>query len=282
MVDVYDTYLPSGEEYKTIYINMYGAYNSTFSPKGFCFVRQVKSQNKKKNRNILIPVSIVLGAIMIISAIAAFMGGKSNQEPQETQSSQLNNGLTVEDAKKNRDYLYNWLLENGDLTGNGESVVYKESVGNNCTYSLHYNSSSPDKIFASYTSKNSGGYVIIVTVELFASGQEESNAKVVVYNKDNNMRCLEYYHNPQNFSANTPIELVSVSGHDFPDRNISSKDYDTVAEAYAAWVKPMREVEDIGKNSIHAGICSIIDWIDESLCSKAEMDLSDFGYLMYD
>ena len=35
MVDVYDTYLPSGEEYKTIYINMYGASNSTFAPKGF-------------------------------------------------------------------------------------------------------------------------------------------------------------------------------------------------------------------------------------------------------
>ena len=35
MVDVYDTYLPSGEEYKTIYINMYGSGISTKLPKGF-------------------------------------------------------------------------------------------------------------------------------------------------------------------------------------------------------------------------------------------------------
>lgn len=35
MIDIYDTYLPSGQLYKTIYINMYGAKRSTKAPVGF-------------------------------------------------------------------------------------------------------------------------------------------------------------------------------------------------------------------------------------------------------
>lgn len=35
MIDIYETYLPSGHPYKTIYINMYGAKRSTKAPAGF-------------------------------------------------------------------------------------------------------------------------------------------------------------------------------------------------------------------------------------------------------
>ena len=37
MIDIYETYLPSGQLYKTIYINMYGAKASTKAPQGFVF-----------------------------------------------------------------------------------------------------------------------------------------------------------------------------------------------------------------------------------------------------
>ena len=37
MIDIYDTYLPSGQLYKTIYINMYGAKCSLSAPSGFSF-----------------------------------------------------------------------------------------------------------------------------------------------------------------------------------------------------------------------------------------------------
>lgn len=37
IIDIYDTYLPSGELYKTIYINMYGAKCSSRAPAGFSF-----------------------------------------------------------------------------------------------------------------------------------------------------------------------------------------------------------------------------------------------------
>ena len=41
MIDIYDTFLPSGELYKTIYINMYGAKASASAPKGFTFTVSV-------------------------------------------------------------------------------------------------------------------------------------------------------------------------------------------------------------------------------------------------
>lgn len=34
-IDIYKALLPSGEEYKTLYINVYGNFNSTTAPQGF-------------------------------------------------------------------------------------------------------------------------------------------------------------------------------------------------------------------------------------------------------
>lgn len=39
MIDIYETYLPSGQPYKTIYINMYGAKRSNKAPAGFTLGR---------------------------------------------------------------------------------------------------------------------------------------------------------------------------------------------------------------------------------------------------
>lgn len=40
IIDIYDTFLPSGKFYKTLYINMYGAKDSHKAPAGFVFSRQ--------------------------------------------------------------------------------------------------------------------------------------------------------------------------------------------------------------------------------------------------
>jgi len=42
MIDIYETFLPSGAPYKTLYINMYGARTSKTAPAGFCFPEQRK------------------------------------------------------------------------------------------------------------------------------------------------------------------------------------------------------------------------------------------------
>lgn len=46
IIDIYNTFLPSGKPYKTLFINMYGANFSKKAPAGFIF-----SQNKRKKNN---------------------------------------------------------------------------------------------------------------------------------------------------------------------------------------------------------------------------------------
>ena len=79
MVDVYDTYLPSGAEYKTIYINMYGASNSTFAPKGFSYSNQstatpispIKKQKVKKSKKL--KIALLITGIIAIVAVLSFV-----------------------------------------------------------------------------------------------------------------------------------------------------------------------------------------------------------------
>ena len=100
MVDVYDTYLPSGEEYKTIYINMYGAKDSSKAPKGYVLFIEDEGENaplimeksnisKKQKDNkpakrkkilcaILIPVGIVLGVVFVLLMIPGIKYGHAN------------------------------------------------------------------------------------------------------------------------------------------------------------------------------------------------------------
>jgi len=51
MIDIYNTYLPSGEFYKTIYINMYGAKKSETAPIGFV-LNNTGNEKKKKSKKI--------------------------------------------------------------------------------------------------------------------------------------------------------------------------------------------------------------------------------------
>ena len=85
MVDAYDTYLPSGEEYKTIYINMYGISNSTIAPKGFSISNQLTatpstSIEKHKSKGLKIAI-IATGIVTILAVlfIAFAMLKKSNE-----------------------------------------------------------------------------------------------------------------------------------------------------------------------------------------------------------
>jgi uncharacterized protein YpmB len=100
MVDVYDTYLPSGVEYKTIYVNMYGAYNSGFAPKGFSISsipatpNQTKTQKIKKKRKWIIPVIASVVGVIIISIVALVFGIPTSKYNEAC--SKLENGFYQE------------------------------------------------------------------------------------------------------------------------------------------------------------------------------------------
>lgn len=95
MIDIYDTFLPSGQPYKTIYINMYGAKASASAPNGFMFASSIskyssllvkKSENKNDrprkpvNKKILITIGSVVAVAVIILAIVLVIANIKKDE----------------------------------------------------------------------------------------------------------------------------------------------------------------------------------------------------------
>ena len=89
MIDIYDTFLPSGQPYKTIYINMYGAKTSVSAPRGFSTsrttvkksIQSTTSENASKSIKMWIKIMnfltrkrkiIVLCTIIFMSLFIAF------------------------------------------------------------------------------------------------------------------------------------------------------------------------------------------------------------------
>ena len=89
MIDVYDIYLMSGAEYKTIYINMYGARNSTMAPSGFVLMTpapkatamkapkqkepKVSKPKKPVNKKLVVCLTVIPFAVIILALLAVFV-----------------------------------------------------------------------------------------------------------------------------------------------------------------------------------------------------------------
>lgn len=89
LIDVYDIYLQSGLEYKTIYINMYGARNSTIAPSGFVLMTptpkatavkaskqkepKVRKPKKPVNKKLVLCLTIIPIAVIIVVLLAVFV-----------------------------------------------------------------------------------------------------------------------------------------------------------------------------------------------------------------
>ena len=103
-IDIYDTYLPSGEFYKTIYINMYGANDSTSAPKGFVFAVKttrttsvnthkpvVDDLNKPKKlinkKRLITVISIVVAVVLLISLVGIVISCIENYVPKKITAS---------------------------------------------------------------------------------------------------------------------------------------------------------------------------------------------------
>ena len=86
MVDIYDTFLPNGQPYKTIYINMYGAKESTKAPVGFSFTKPkakkingvnvskpVANKSKLPNDKLVFVTNLSAAVLTVISMFSIFI-----------------------------------------------------------------------------------------------------------------------------------------------------------------------------------------------------------------
>ena len=94
MVDIYETFLPSGVPYKTLYINMYGARTSKSAPVGFCFSeqgetvnqnaenpqqRKIQSASGKKNKVTAIILLIICVLLFVCNIVQCLMSKKRSK-----------------------------------------------------------------------------------------------------------------------------------------------------------------------------------------------------------
>lgn len=114
MIDIYETYLPSGEPYKTLYINMYGARSSKAAPAGFCFTEQSKDDAthapvsiqpkraqvvpKKRSKAPMIILSIVC-VLLIAANVVQYFLYKETVKDTEQQLITANNTVEANDSK---------------------------------------------------------------------------------------------------------------------------------------------------------------------------------------
>jgi hypothetical protein len=109
MIDIYEIFLPSGDLYRTVYINMYGARTSKAAPAGFCFSEQrrvavtpapVSTQpkqahgTKKKNSKAPIIILSVFCVLLIAANIAQYFLYKEDIHDVELQLTEANDTIS--------------------------------------------------------------------------------------------------------------------------------------------------------------------------------------------
>ena len=100
MIDIYDGFLPSGNLYKTIYINMYGAKASSGVPKGF-ILREGKKENsphcikkqeekiKEITKRIRVPKIAIILIVVVVALSALNVVQLVNRQDLQSQITEL-------------------------------------------------------------------------------------------------------------------------------------------------------------------------------------------------
>lgn len=176
-------------------------------------------------------------------------------------------------CSKDADYLYDWLLEHGTLV-DGTCLQYSETDKSGAKFMLCYDTNYVDKLRwqVQHSTTDSSGRTIITTLFLFSAGKEASS-HISVYGLgeyDDYYRSLEYYHNPAIFTKNSPIEQGELSGSTVH-----------VPDSEKALIKEILTLNTICENRAQKSLCLILDWLENTFCPAANMNMSDFGYDNY-
>ena len=208
---------------------------------------------------------IIISAIVVLVLIASV-----------ALASVLTDILTIE---KDGDYLYNWLLENGELV-NGTKIVYSDN-----DFSLCYDTAEPyTKLFVVYSVSDYEGYQLEARVPLFGLAIESSS--ITLINDEGFTRGLKYSHTPSSFTNKTPIKHVdtfgdTISTADYPLEYVDGKYVMHVPEEDKPKLAELKRMNALCEELAHKSLCSILDWLSAEICPLADMEMSDFGYFDY-
>lgn len=233
IVDVYDIYLLSGEEYKTIYINLYGAYNSAFVPKGFSFFESttlvIKEKPKPKIKKqklqlkksyLIIGIVIVLGLI-IVGLVIGFAINANNLNSNDNKNHDYSNsGSSSSDSS------------GSSSTTTTSTVSLDKQGGNGGTSSVTVKDKSP---MPSATQPTKSGYI-------FDGYYSEKGGLGSKY-YDSNMKSISNW-----YSSSSPKTLYAYWIKD-PD-NINKNGITITKDNFENYFIITTEAELVGNNEI--------------------------------
>ena len=99
---------------------------------------------------------------------------------------------------------------------------------------------------------------------------------------DGYYRSMEYYHKPNTFTQNSPIERDGLNGSEVTnDVFISGQGPTTVIDDTPGLQDQLNRMDAICEENAQKNLCVILDWLMDSFCPTANMKMSDFGYDRY-
>ena len=186
---------------------------------------------------------------------------------------------------KDKEYVYNWLLENGELI-NGTELVYSDKIDSFHTYKLCYSSNMVgSNLCAVYVINNYNGYNVSLTLPLYTNSNNVLTY-ISIDNAEGFERGLEYYHNRNIFQRKSPITHNDTYGDTidlskYPHKEVDGKIIVDVPQDVKEQLNEMKHMNALCEELAQESLCSILDWLKTKICPLADMELSDFGYEKY-
>ena len=186
---------------------------------------------------------------------------------------------------KDDNYLYDWMANNGTLI-DGTYLQYSETDTNGTTFSLRYdpNLTENRRWYVACTHVSSSGYTIATTLILFWE-KPNTPVSISVFGSgrfDGYRRSLEYSHNSNEFTSNSPIKKERYSGDTVvKDIFIAGQGPTTITDKTEGLQAELDNMDRICSTNAQKSLCLILDWLKNSFCSEANMKMSDFGYENY-
>lgn len=222
--------------------------------------------------------------MVILSLVIALVLSLTGCELYQTTSAPAE---SVTQVNVDRDFVYEWMLENGKLQ-NGEELVYTFKDGQR---ELTVETDASKCIYVHYTFQDESGYNVKVNIELFQEGQDRFNCEIV----DDTETGAEhdYTFHRATFTRKSPIEngeeqgyyidgefvdaiWMSPEGPKIPkERHSSPDEYEPLPDDKYTVIHDIRE--NFAERA-QQHLCSTLDAIHHGFCVPMGITLHDLGY----
>ena len=186
---------------------------------------------------------------------------------------------------KDKEYLYNWLVDEGTLVDNSnlEYTTTKDGASYSLCYSTDYIDSLNMMIL--YSSVTDEGYTISARIHLFTG--DETVFYISAENDELN-RWYKYSFTSSTYKNNTPLTYIDNDGYTIDiseymwfDGEKYHVDYNSMPSEMKEKIETLKVLGGLCEDSAKPILNNMLNWLKDEICLLTNMNLSDFGYQKY-